>query len=117
MSVKNTISITEARKRIFDIAKAVQRPGVVYTLTENGRSKVTVLSAEEYDSLMETLEILSDPTASKRIEQAEKEIERGEYVSWDDFKKDWGYGMKTNAQKRTNKEKKKHWIRGKKNTS
>lgn len=115
MSVKNTISITEARKRIFDISDEVQRPGTVYTLTENGKPKVAVLSAEEFDSLMETLEILSDPKAMKRIEQAEKELARGDYVSWDEFKKEWGYGVsKSGAMALADKGKKKYRVKSKK---
>ena len=45
------------------------------------------MSAEEFESWVETMEILSDPKAMKRIEQAEKELKRGDYVSWTDFKR------------------------------
>lgn len=89
MSVKNTISITEARKRIFDISDEVQRPGVHYILTDKGRPKSIIMSAEEFESWMETMEVLSDPKAMARIRQAEEEYERGDYMSWDDFKKGW----------------------------
>ena len=43
---------------------------------------------------METIEILSDPKILKDIEKAEEEIERGEYVSWDEVKKELGIGRK-----------------------
>jgi len=33
MSAKNTIPISEARRRIFEIAEEVQAPGVYYLLT------------------------------------------------------------------------------------
>lgn len=73
MRAKTTIPITEARKRIFDIAEEVQKPGVYYTFTEKGRPKAVFMSYDEFDSLMETLEILSDPKIMKSIKQAEDE--------------------------------------------
>lgn len=114
MSTKTTISITEARKRIFDIADEVQRPGSVYTLTDKGRPKAAVISAEEYDSLMETIEILSDPKALKRIEQAEKELANGDFVSWDDFKKEWGYTSDVGHMVLADKGAKKYKVKSKK---
>ena len=114
MNTKTTISISEGRKKIFDIAEKVQCPGTVYTLTENGQPKITILASEEYESLMETLEILSDPKAMNRMEQAEKELKRGDYVSWDDFKKGWGYMQKTDPMTLADKNKKKYRVGGKK---
>ena len=61
MDAKNTMSISEARKRIFEIAEEVQKPDKYYTLTEKGKPKAVLMSAEEFDSIMETIEILSDP--------------------------------------------------------
>ena len=50
MDAKTTISISEARKRIFEIAEAVQEPDVHFTLTENGRPKAVMISAEAFES-------------------------------------------------------------------
>ena len=114
MNSKTTISISEARKKIFDIAEEVQRPGSYYTFTENGKPKVVLMSAEEFESWVETMEILSDPKAMKRIEQAEKELKRGDYVSWTDFKKGWGHTQKTGVMALADKDKKKYRVGGKK---
>lgn len=94
MNTKTTLSITEARKKIFDIAEQVQKPSVYYTLTENGRPKVVIMSSQEFDSLMETMEILSDPKIMKDIERAEAEYKRGEYITWEEMKKELGYAPK-----------------------
>lgn len=91
MNPKTTLPISEARKRIFEIAEEVQKPGVYYVLTEKGRPKAVMLSYEEYDSLMENLEILTDPKVFARIKKAEEEFERGEYVSWEEAKRQLGW--------------------------
>ena len=83
MDQTTTISITEARKRLFQIAKEVQIPGRSYTLTEKGKPKVIIISFEEYDSLKETIEVLTEfPDLKKDMEETEKAIKTGEYKNW-----------------------------------
>lgn len=80
MNSKNTISITEARKRIFDLSEEVQTPGNFFMLTEKGKPKMALMSAEDLESILETLEVLEDfPTLKKDVEQAHKEFEAGDY--------------------------------------
>lgn len=97
MTIKNTLSISEARKKIFKIAEETQKPGNYYTFTENGRPKVVLMSAEEFDSLMETMEILSEPKIMANIEKAEEEYKKGEYITWDEMKKELGFRPKAGS--------------------
>lgn len=83
MDQTTTISITEARKRLFQIAKDVQTPGRSYTLTEKGKPKVIIISFEEHDTLKETIEILTEfPNLKKDMEQVEKDIKSGDYLKY-----------------------------------
>jgi len=83
MNAKTTISITEARKRIFEIAKDAQKPSRYYTLTENGRPKIVIMSAEEFESWMETFEVGRDfPNLKKDIKETDESFENGEYKNW-----------------------------------
>lgn len=92
MDTKRTISISEARKRIFEIADEVQQPDTHYVLTENGKPKAVILSAEEFESLLETLDVIEEfPDLKKDIEQAEKEFSRGDYITWEEFLAKEGY--------------------------
>ena len=83
MNQTTTISITEARKRLFQIAKEVQIPGRSYTLTENGKPKAVIISFEEFDSLKETIDVLTEfPDLKKDMEQVEKDIKSGDYKKY-----------------------------------
>ncbi len=87
MNTKNTITITEARKNIFKIAEDVQNPSQYYFLTEKGRPKAVVMSAEEFESWAETLEVISDfPNLKNDIKSAEKDYKDGNYKTLDDYK-------------------------------
>lgn len=86
MSIKNTITITEARKKIFKIAEEVQTPSQYYFLTEKGRPKAVLMSAEEFESWAETLEVITDfPDLKKDIKVAEKEYKNGNYKTLNDY--------------------------------
>ncbi|MDP9428569.1 MAG: type II toxin-antitoxin system Phd/YefM family antitoxin [Actinomycetota bacterium] len=48
------------------------------TITKNGSPVAVILAVEDYESIVETLEILSDPRARSEIRQAESEMADGE---------------------------------------
>ncbi|MFH1392785.1 MAG: type II toxin-antitoxin system Phd/YefM family antitoxin [Patescibacteria group bacterium] len=95
MNTKTTISISEARKRIFEIAEEVQKPDNFYTLTEKGRPKAVLMSAEDFESLQETLEVMREcPGLDKDIKETDRAIKTGEYKKWatlDDIMAKHGY--------------------------
>lgn len=50
-------------------------------VTRKGRRAAVILSADDYDSIMETLDILSDPDLMRDIRDGEAELDCGESVS------------------------------------
>jgi PHD/YefM family antitoxin component YafN of YafNO toxin-antitoxin module len=46
-----------------------------------------MMNAEDFDGWMETMDILSEPGALERIKKAEKEFDRGEYITLEDLEK------------------------------
>lgn len=101
MRANKTISITEARKRIFDIAEEVQRPDVYYTLTEKGRPKIVIMSAEEFESWLETLETMRDfPDLAKDVKDAREEFQRGDYITLDELLAKEGYVLADKGKKK-----------------
>jgi antitoxin YefM len=100
MSAKNTISLTEARKRIFELAKEVQKPGAYYILTDKGKPRVVMLSVDEFESLIETLEVMEDfPELERDIAQAKKEIEEGDVYTLDEVLASAGYVLADKSKK------------------
>lgn len=81
-----TVSISEARKRIFDIAEAVQKPGVYYTFTAKGRPSVVMMSAEEFESWQETVHVMKDfPDLKKDIAGAKRDYKKGNYITLEEL--------------------------------
>ncbi len=103
MSVKTTLPISEARKKIFKIAEEVQKPNRYYTLTEKGRAKAVIVSAEEFESLMETIEIITNPLLMKEIKESREDYKKGNYVGLEQVLKNVSSSTKKIGSKRFRK--------------
>src|SRR3954451_18166673 len=55
-------------------------------VTKNGSPVAVILAVDDYESLMETLEILSDPAAVAEIRDAQARMDDGEAFSEDDVR-------------------------------
>ena len=100
MDAKTTLPISEARKNIFKIAEEVQKPAVYYTLTEKGRPKAVVVSADEFESWQETLEVMHIfPKLEKDIEKAEREYKRGKSLTLEDVLSKEGFILSRKSKK------------------
>ncbi len=102
--VQTIIPISEARRRIFEIAEEVQKPGRYYTLTEKGRPKVTVMSSEEFASWSETLEVtLKMPDLADSMATARKDYANAghrEYVTLEQLLEKKGFMVADRNQKK-----------------
>lgn len=109
MNTKTTLPISEARKKIFKITEEVRKPGVFYTLTDRGRPKAVIMSAEEFESWAETLEVMQEmPNLKKDIEQTKKDIQSGRYKKYKTLDQivaeyDLSDNSKTKSRKRAKK--------------
>ena len=52
MKTKNTMPLTEARRNIFSLADAVQKPDTHYILTDRGVPKMVAISVKKFEQLM-----------------------------------------------------------------
>jgi antitoxin YefM len=81
---KRTISITDARNRLPELVDEVTDHLSEYVITKRGRAQAVLLSTDEHDALLETLEILSDSTTLRRIREGLDELGRGEVLSFEE---------------------------------
>lgn len=75
-----SISVTSARAKWFKIIKDSNKSHRVYEITSKD-GNVVLLSKDDYEGLLETLEILSTPGFVKSIKAADKEIKNGKTLS------------------------------------
>ncbi len=71
-----TLTATRARQELFDLVKKSIRGHVPIRITSKDGNAMLV-SEEDYESLLETLELLSTPGMLKSIREAKEDIRRG----------------------------------------
>jgi len=98
--IKTILPATEARKNFFKIIKKIDKPNQSYTITLDGKPKAVILSFDEYDSWLETLEILNDPKLMDEIKQAEEDFAKGKYVSLEEVLKEEGFVLADKPKKK-----------------
>lgn len=79
-------TVTEAKRKLLDFAKLAGDLGQTITLTQRGKPYVVMMSASEYESIQETLEILSDSEAMASLKSIEEDMQAGRLKSWREFK-------------------------------
>ena len=61
-----------------------------FIITKRGKPVAMMMAIDDYESLLETLGILSDAKLMKRIRQAEKDVKGGKVKSLDRIEKELG---------------------------
>ena len=100
MRLKNILSITEARKNLFKLIDRAQKKGNYFVLTERGKPKAVIMSADEFVAWQETLEIQRDPQLMKEIEQAEADFKKGDYVTLQEVLAQEGFSLADKPKKK-----------------
>ncbi len=92
MNTKTTLPITEFRRRIFELVDKIEKRGSYYTITEKGRPKAVIMSAEEFESWQETLKVQEMfPDLKKDIKEAREDYKKGEYITLEELLKEEGF--------------------------
>jgi len=78
-----TLTATDARKGFFELLKSVRERHEIYHIRYRSGDAV-LMSQEEYDSLQETLALLSNPGFREDFERSRLEAERGDTVSFEE---------------------------------
>lgn len=82
-----TIPLAEVKKNLSSIIRDVEEKYDRFTITKNGVDKAIILSSEEYEGLMETLDILSHKEEREALARAKAQVRKGKTVSLDLMKK------------------------------
>jgi antitoxin YefM len=77
-----TLPLTEARKDLSRIIDEVSSVHEHVVITKQGKPEAVVMSAAEFESWQETLEIMADKKAMAAIARAERDIKAGRVRSW-----------------------------------
>ncbi len=85
----STVPLSEAKTHLTRLLTEVQDLGEHVVITRSGRPAGVLLSVDEYEGLLETLDILADPEMSEAVRRGLQDIAAGNLVShealWDEL--------------------------------
>jgi prevent-host-death family protein len=64
------LSVSKAKARLLDLTRKVQEEGKAYILTRDGEPAGALVPIEDYESLLETGEVMADSKAMKDLAAA-----------------------------------------------
>jgi len=88
MKVEEYISVSAAKSQLLEIVRRVEDENSKVVITKNGTPRAVVLSYDDFDGLLETIDILADSGTVKSLRKGLKDIKEGRVVSLDEAFKD-----------------------------
>jgi antitoxin YefM len=83
--MSETLPLSAVKARLSELVDRVEREDDRIVVTRNGRPAAVLISADDLDSLEETLAVLSDRALLRRVREGVEAAERGEVVDLEDL--------------------------------
>ena len=78
------LPITEARAKLTQIANDLVDSQDTVTVTNRGKPVMTLIGYEMYESITESLEVMSDPDLMAQLRKSLREARSGDVIGLDD---------------------------------
>jgi prevent-host-death family protein len=75
------IPVTQAKKDLLEIVKEMAEEGITVAVTRNGVPVSVLMSADRYEGLLETIEILADHSVVKALARSSREFQAGSVMT------------------------------------
>lgn len=80
------VSLKNLGPRLPKIINDINSKMTHFIITKNDKPIALILSINNYESLMETLSVLSDKNLMKRIKQADRDVKKGRLKTLEEIK-------------------------------
>ena len=77
----NTVPLSDAKTHLAKLLSEAENLGEHVVITRSGRPAGVLLPVDEYEGLLETLEILADQELMESIRQGLEDVDKGDVVS------------------------------------
>lgn len=85
-----TVPLSEAKDKLSSLVDEADRTHEIIHITRHGHPSAVLMSADDLESLQETIFWLSQPRIREDLEQAKRDIAEGNTVSGDELRREFG---------------------------
>ena len=86
----NFISIRDLRPGLATVMERIHKRFDRYIVTKRGKPEMVMMSMDDYESMIETLDIESDKVLMHQLKKAQHDMEKGKGTSLEKIHKDLG---------------------------
>ena len=85
--MSETLPLSVVKARLSELVDRVESEDDRIVVTRNGRPAAVIVSAEDLESLEETLAVLSDRELMRKVRDGERAADHGDVVTLDELKR------------------------------
>ncbi len=75
------VSVSEAKNKLLDLIRQMKHQQEIVAITRDGIPSAVLLSMDQFQGLIETIEILSDQKTMQGLRPSLRQVEKGQWVS------------------------------------
>ena len=75
--LQKILPVTKVKRELLDILKTMEEEYATITVTRNGEPVGIMMTPDRYQSLLETIEILSDKKVLRALQSSQKDFKSG----------------------------------------
>ena len=79
--IQKILPVTKVKREFLDILKSMEEEYATITVTRNGEPVGVMMTPDRYESLLETIEILSDKNSLRALKASQKDFKSGKIYS------------------------------------
>ena len=80
------LTTVDARRELTKLPEKLGANPATVAVTRRGKPVLAIMTWEDYQAILETLEILSDDEAIHQLRRSIKEVKEGKTIPWKDAK-------------------------------
>jgi antitoxin YefM len=85
-----TVALSEAKDKLSSLVDEAETTHEIIRITKHGHAAAVLMSADDLESLHETLHLLSTPGAVEELRQADVDAAAGDVVTGADLRRRYG---------------------------
>jgi prevent-host-death family protein len=80
------LTMVDARRELTKLPERLETRPATVAVTRRGKPVLAIMTWDDYDAILETLEVLSDEKAVKQLRLSVQEVKEGKAIPWEDAK-------------------------------
>lgn len=86
--LKNILPVSTVKKNLMQLLKQLESESSSIVITRDGKAAGVLMSADEYEGLLETMEIVRDPEIMQALKRGEEDYKKGKYYTHEEVFKE-----------------------------